>query len=72
MTIGIFLIPYTLFLVVWCALSAFAIYHLVKFGIQNFTTFLATFLYIAASAIVLFISFTTIVQIDWTAPLLAL
>ncbi len=69
MTIALFLIPYTLFLIADVLLSAFAIYHLFRFSVQNYTTFLATFLYIVASAIVLFFSFTAIAQIEWTTVL---
>ena len=70
MTLALLLIPYILFLAIWTAFSLFAIYHLVKFGVQNFTTFLATFLYIAASTLILSVSLTTIMRIDWTTPLL--
>lgn len=70
MTITIFLIPYMLFLVAWTFLSVFAIYHLVEFGVQNFTTYIATFLYIATSIIILFLSFTTLMQVNWATPLL--
>jgi len=69
MTIALLLLPYGAFLLVWFALSAFAIYHLVKFGVQNFTTFLATFLYITASTLILFFSFTLLAQINWAIPL---
>lgn len=66
MTITLFLIPYTLFLIVDVLLSAFAIYHLFKFSVQNRVTLLATFLYVAAAATILFFSFTAIAQIEWT------
>ncbi|MDO8582351.1 MAG: hypothetical protein Q7S16_05785 [bacterium] len=69
MTITLLLIPYTLFLIIDVLLSSFAIYNLLKFSIQTRTTFLAIFFYIAASIIVLLLSFTTIAEIDWTTPL---
>lgn len=70
MTIALFLIPYALFLLIYLFLSMFGITHLIRFGVQNFTTFIATFLYIAASVIILFLSFTILASINWSTPLL--
>ena len=70
MTIGILLIPYGIGLCVYGILSAFALIHLVEFGIRNFTTFLMTFIYIAVSVLLLFFWYTALIQIQWSTPML--
>ena len=70
MTIGIFLIPYGIGLIIYGILSAFALMHLVQFGIRNFTTFLITFAYIAVSVLALFFWYTILAQISWATPML--
>lgn len=70
MTIALFLIPYTIFLIIDVLLSAFAIYNLFRFSVQNRTTFLAVFLYIVAAVLILFFSLTAIAQVNWATPML--
>lgn len=70
MTLALFLLPYGLALFVWALLSIFALYHLIRFGIRNFTTFLITFSYIAASVILLFLWYGVIAEnTTWTKPI---
>lgn len=69
MTLGILLIPYGIGLCIYGILSAFALIHLVEFGIRNFTTFLITFIYIAASVLLLFFWYTALIQIQWSMPI---
>ncbi len=69
MTIALFLIPYTIGLVIYGVFSAFALMHLVTFGVRNFTTFCITFGYIAISAIVLFFWYTMLAQVPWATPI---
>ena len=69
MTIAIFLIPATLFLLLFAFFSFVALYHMLRFGEKNFLTFLATFLYIAVSALILFAAWTALQTVDWTTPI---
>ncbi len=69
MTIAILLIPAGLFLLLFAFFSFVALYHMVRFGEKNFLTFVITFLYIAVSAIILFIAWMALQTIDWSAPL---
>jgi len=63
----IFLAIYGLFLVVWIIFSWVALFHMIKFGFKNFTTFFTTFIYIAISLLLLAGSYNFISQIDWQA-----
>lgn len=61
----IFLFVYFLFLFGWVVFSLLAIYHMVKFGAVTFATFFSSFVYIAGSAALLFISYNFLSQIEW-------
>lgn len=61
----IFLYIYYAFLCVWGLFSLAAIYHMLKFGFKNFTTFITTFLFIAVSVLMLYTSFNNINKINW-------
>jgi len=64
-SLSVFLIPYLLFLLLWLAFSLVAVYHMMKFGFKNFTTFFTTFIYIGVSIIILVISYNFLSQINW-------
>ncbi|MBI4281838.1 hypothetical protein HY625_03400 [Candidatus Uhrbacteria bacterium] len=72
MIIALLLIPYTIGLIVYGVLSAFALMHLVTFGVRNFTTFLITVSYIALSVIVLYFWYAVLAEIPWEAPMTAI
>jgi len=61
----IFLIIYFVFLLGWLVFSFIAVYHMLKFGFLNFTTFFTVFVYIAISFLMLAISYKYLSQIDW-------
>ncbi|USN53562.1 MAG: hypothetical protein H6760_00060 [Candidatus Nomurabacteria bacterium] len=44
----------------------FDLFHVVRFGMWNFTTTTVTFLFIAGSVLILFVSFQWLSQVDWT------
>ncbi len=62
----IFLIIYLVFLLVWVIFSLVSIYHMLKFGFLNFTTFFVIFIYIAVAVLLLFASYYFLNQVDWT------
>jgi hypothetical protein len=59
------LIIYFIFLVFFIIFSYFNIYHIVRFGTLNFTNFLAIFIFIGVSVLILFVSWQYLSQIDW-------
>ncbi|MCG2700844.1 hypothetical protein L6267_01610 [Candidatus Parcubacteria bacterium] len=65
--LSILLIPYLLFLLLWLIFSLVAVYHMIKFGFKNFTTFFTTFIFVAVSLALLAVSYSFLIQIDWNA-----
>ena len=61
----IFLIIYLVFLLIWVIFSIVAVYHMLKFGFLNFTTFFIIFTYIIVAAELLAISYNFLSQVDW-------
>ncbi|MFA6306724.1 MAG: hypothetical protein WCV70_04210 [Patescibacteria group bacterium] len=64
-----FLFLYLLFVFVWLIFSLIALFHMIKYGQINFTTFFITFTYIAGSIIILYLSYQYLSQIDWSVGL---
>lgn len=62
----IFLYVYYAFLVAWSLVCLVALYHMLKFGMRNFTTFFVTFIFIGIAVLMLYSSFYFINQIDWS------
>ena len=60
---------YLLFVLLWLVFSLVALYHMIKYGQINFTTFITTFAYIAGSIVILFLSYEYLSRIDWGAGL---
>jgi len=67
-----FLIPYSLFFWLYIIAAGIVVlyglcnlYHLLKFGFFSPTSVFSTFLLIAGAAIIIFISYKTLGQIDW-------
>lgn len=70
-------IPYSVILYVYLGLVGLFIifclvdlYHVVRFGFLNSTTVGMTFVFIAGSAILLFISYTYLKDIDWSQQII--
>ncbi len=68
-TLYIFLLIYLLFLVIWTLFSLVALYHMLKFGFKNITTYLSVLVFVLISLALLSVSYFYIVQIDWHRPL---
>ena len=60
-----FLFLYLLFVFVWLVFSLIALYHMIKYGQINFTTFITTFAYIAGAVVILSFSYDYLSRIDW-------
>ena len=63
----IFLIIYLVFLLGWIIFSLVAIYHMLKFGFLNFTTFFIIFVYIVVAGLLLAVSYNFLNKIDWNS-----
>ena len=61
----LFLYIYYAFLIIWALLFLSVIYHMLKFGLKSFTTFMLTFLFVAVAILLLNVSYIYISQIDW-------
>ncbi|MFA5197187.1 MAG: hypothetical protein WC437_02055 [Patescibacteria group bacterium] len=63
---AIFLVIYTIFLIIWLIWSSISTYHLVKYGLPNSNTNFYLYGYCFISALVLTISVLYIAKADWT------
>jgi len=63
--LSIFLYLYLAFLAIFSFFAFFGIYHIIRFSFWSFSAFLATFLFLAASVLILFNSFEYIKEVDW-------
>jgi pilus assembly protein TadC len=61
----IFFIIYLSFLLVWLAFSFIGVYHMLKFGFLNLTTFFSILIYITIAVLMLSVSYKYLSQIDW-------
>lgn len=64
-SLSVLLYIYFAFLAVWLIFSLVAVYHMMKFGFKNFTSFFATFIFIGVSVFILMESYNYLSQIDW-------
>lgn len=64
-SLAILLYIYLAFLFFWLVFCWVAIYHMLRFGFKNFTTFFTTFIFIGVAIIMLVVSYNYIGQIDW-------
>ncbi|MFA5358576.1 MAG: hypothetical protein WC310_01990 [Patescibacteria group bacterium] len=63
--LSIFLYLYIGLVVVFLFFAFFNIYHAIRFSFWDFATFFITFLFIAATIIIMFVSFDYIRQVNW-------
>lgn len=64
--IAVFLIPYGLFLLVFLFFSFVDLTHIVKYSTTNLTTFIATFIYLAVTTLILYATYYAVIEIDWS------
>lgn len=63
--LSIFLYIYYAFLVFWGIFSLIGVYHMLKFGMKNFTTFFTTFSYLAVAFILIVLTYNFVAQVGW-------
>lgn len=65
-SLSLLLYIYYAFVAVWLIFSLICAYHLLRFSINNFVGFFTTFIFIAVSILIIFVSNNYINQIDWS------
>ena len=65
--LSVFLIPYAIFFIIFVAFVWVDIHHLVLFGSFDVPSFFATFLFLAVSAYLLFMTWNLLLPADWSA-----
>ena len=66
----IFYYLYLLMVFVFLLYSLFNLYHLLRFGFASLTNILVILIYIIVSCLLLIFSFSLLLSIDWSAPLI--
>lgn len=64
-TLQVFLYIYYAFLIAWALFSLAGVYHMLRWGFKNITTFLVTFIFLAFSFLMISVSFGFIANINW-------
>jgi len=65
----ILLIIYGLFFLVWFIFSLIGVFHMLRFGFKNFTTWATVFVYVAISLIMLAVTMAYINTVNWRLPI---
>ncbi|MDD5340939.1 MAG: hypothetical protein PHC97_00705 [Patescibacteria group bacterium] len=65
-SITTYLVIYGISLALFFLYALINLYHLFRFGFLSFTSFLATFLFLGATVLLLFITYKLGLPIDWT------
>lgn len=65
----ILLIPFALVALVSLFFSLVDVSHLLRYGARNAVGFMATFLYVAGAAIIVFLTWQRLPDIVWTDPM---
>lgn len=66
MTLSIFLIAYFVFLFIFVLLSLFAIYHLARFVPPSSVAFFTTYIFLAGTVVIIFVTWQELHTVDWT------
>jgi hypothetical protein len=63
----VLLIPFSIFLLLFAFFSLMNIANLLRYGARNFVGFVATFIFLSGTAVILFFTWQTLQPVDWTA-----
>lgn len=64
-TLKLFLYIYLGVIVLFAIFAFFNLYHIVKFGVLNFTVIFVSFVFIAIAVLILFFTFQLLDGVDW-------
>ena len=65
-SLSILLIIYGIFVLLFFLFALANLYHLFAFGFLNFESYFVTFIFLAGTVLILFITYALASQIDWT------
>ncbi len=65
-SLSVLLIGYGIFALIFFVFAIINLYHMFNYGFLNFESFLMTFIFIAGTVLILFITYQLGSQIDWT------
>ena len=68
-SLSLFLYAYLAFLFVWLSFMIVAVYHMLRFGFRNTTTFITTIIFLIVAVFMLMASFSFIYKIDWNTEI---
>jgi len=66
----VLLIAYGLVVAAFIVFALFNLYHLFSFGFLSFLGFFMTFIFLAGTVLILFITYTLASQIDWSQTII--
>ncbi len=64
-TISLLLIPYAILVVLFFVFAFFNLYHMIAYGFVSVSSFIATFLFFAVTAVILYWSYVIAMTIPW-------
>lgn len=64
-SVAILLIPYALGVLLYAVFAFFALMHVIRHGLIDLPGFIMTFLFLAATVLILFITYSIAIQFDW-------
>lgn len=65
LTLSLLLIPYAILVVLFFAFAFFNVYHMIVYGFVSTSSFIATFLFFAVTALIIFWSYEIGATIPW-------
>lgn len=64
----VLLIPYAVFLAFFAFFALANVLSLAKYGARNWIGFLASFIFVACTAFILFLTWQALLPMDWVTP----
>jgi len=69
-SLSVLIIIYLILVAIFAVFAFFNLYHLWRFGFMSFEGFFMTFIFLAGTFLILFITYDLALSIDWSAPLI--
>lgn len=67
--LAILLIPYAFLILCFFVFAFFNLFHMIVYGYISASSFMATFLFLAGTAIIIYLSYSLGMGIDWSTPI---
>ncbi|MFH1430461.1 MAG: hypothetical protein ABIG71_02975 [Candidatus Uhrbacteria bacterium] len=72
LTLSALLIPFWIFLGVFFVFAFFDIWHMLRYGARDIRNFIALFVFLAGSTVILWAAAQHLALVDWSLPLINL